>query len=495
MATSDQSPLVADKPIEAQKAGGDNTLPTVDRVDLLKSYTPADPGVLSKDVPNLTVVGWEKHEMRASADPRADQRAEQREQRVEDTKVAEVDPKQQRIDKAKQALESPDATIKDKVQAMSSLYNDLEKGKDGRVHITLNDNGKARDFEISNDSAGKNVQLFHLATRDESGKAHPVLRAVERNGEIEQQRHKNGQKADFRGDWWSANAQDSTVAKFRSGDSDMKPAPRVEDKKADEQRAAEEQRAREEKALADKKKQPVDKTDGTGSDTTPVRIEPKVEQKVEPKVEQKVEPKVEPKVEQKVEPAADKKGDVVIPWPKERSEKETDSNGRVIRNDSDRAKFYTRQDDGWSCAGMSVAMLDADQRLGRPVRHGKEAQAYKALTGTLNHGYRGSLETMANQMEQIGLNAKAYTYGMGKISGQTMRDLNNELDKGHSAVARVINPHTGNPHYIYIAGRDANGHYILGDPDRKNPQHFKPVTQKYLQSIMQRRDGFVAGWK
>ena len=139
-------------------------------------------------------------------------------------------------------------------------------------------------------------------------------------------------------------------------------------------------------------------------------------------------------------------------------------------------------------------MAVADHRLGRPIVHGRESQALKDLTKTNGIGYRGTLDTLAGQVRQTGLEAKAYSYGMGNVGEQAMRDLNRELDKGHSAIAKVINPHTGNPHYIYIAGRDANGKYSLGDPDRKNTQHFKPVSQQYLQRMMQPRDGFVATW-
>ena len=94
----------------------------------------------------------------------------------------------------------------------------------------------------------------------------------------------------------------------------------------------------------------------------------------------------------------------------------------------------------------------------------------------------------------IGLEAKAYDYGMGHVGEQTIKDLNKELDLGHSAVAKVINPHTGHPHYIYVAGRDKDGKYIIGDQDRKNAKHFKPVAENHLLQMMKGRDGFVAGW-
>ncbi|MEZ4534443.1 MAG: hypothetical protein R3D26_05445 [Cyanobacteriota/Melainabacteria group bacterium] len=57
-----------------------------------------------------------------------------------------------------------------------------------------------------------------------------------------------------------------------------------------------------------------------------------------------------------------------------------------------------------------------------------------------------------------------------------MKAPNAELDKGHTAVARVQNDRTGNSHYIYVAGRDNDGNYIIGDPDRrnKNKGKYKP---------------------
>lgn len=165
---------------------------------------------------------------------------------------------------------------------------------------------------------------------------------------------------------------------------------------------------------------------------------------------------------------------------------------RVIRDITDRSKFYAHQNDGHSCSAFSMAMMAGDHLLGRPPQYGQETQSFKKLAGVLNHGYRGSLETMAGQLRQVGLEAKAYQYN--RFGQQGMEDLNAELDKGHSAVARVINPHTGNRHYIYVAGRNAEGNYIIGDPDRGNPSHAAPVSPQRLMKMMSGRDGFVAGW-
>lgn len=165
---------------------------------------------------------------------------------------------------------------------------------------------------------------------------------------------------------------------------------------------------------------------------------------------------------------------------------------RVVRDISDRTRFYAHQDDGHSCSAFSIAMMASDHLKGRPPQYGQETRSFKALAGVLNNGYRGSLETMAGQIRQTGLEARAYQYD--RFGPKGMEDLNAELDKGSSAVARVINPHTGNRHYIYVAGRNAEGNYIIGDPDRGNPSHAQPVSPQRLMKMMSGRDGFVAGW-
>ncbi|CAN5249163.1 hypothetical protein BH10CYA1_BH10CYA1_09670 [soil metagenome] len=177
-----------------------------------------------------------------------------------------------------------------------------------------------------------------------------------------------------------------------------------------------------------------------------------------------------------------------------RSTVDSASNVRAERLMSDARIFYAHQDDGNSCSAFAVGMAVSDWRIGRPQAYGRETQHFKELTGTTQHGYRGSLRDMAGQLTREGLTAKAYDYGLGNVGAQALRDLNKELDKGHTAIGKVINPHTGNAHYIYIAGRDNQGNYILGDPDRKNRQHFQPVSGETLIGMMHRRDGFVAVW-
>lgn len=169
--------------------------------------------------------------------------------------------------------------------------------------------------------------------------------------------------------------------------------------------------------------------------------------------------------------------------------------GNMCRDASDRRNFYAHQNDGYSCSAFSMAMMASDWNTGRPPSNAESTQ-WKRIAGTLGQGYRGSLNQVASNLREgiPDLQTKVYNYGMGKVGQQAMQDLDRELAQGHTAVAKVINPHTGNPHYIYIAGRTNDGRYILGDPDRKNP-HQEPISGDRLQRMMSRRDGFVAGWK
>lgn len=178
--------------------------------------------------------------------------------------------------------------------------------------------------------------------------------------------------------------------------------------------------------------------------------------------------------------------------PREEAPEKVRPTGRVVREAADRSRFYRHQDDGVSCSAFSMAMMASDHMLGRPIRYGDEAYQFKKLAGVTRHGYRGSLETMADQLRSIGLEARAYQYR--RFGQQGMADLNRELDQGHGVVARVVNPRTGNRHYIYVAGRTADGDYIVGDPDRGNRSHMSPVSPEALFRMMSKRDGFVAGW-
>lgn len=165
----------------------------------------------------------------------------------------------------------------------------------------------------------------------------------------------------------------------------------------------------------------------------------------------------------------------------------------IERGMSELRNFYRHQDDGKSCYSYSQGMMYSDQILGRPLQYGAETERQKAIGGNVHHGYRGELHTIQPKLGKLELDSKSFLYPRG-MNEKGMQALDQELAQGHTAIGRVRNPHTGNNHYIYIAGRTADGKYMIGDPDRANRDHFQPVTRAHLLSMMSHRDGFVSGW-
>jgi len=72
------------------------------------------------------------------------------------------------------------------------------------------------DFAIGRQTVGNGVHLLHLYAQDGSGKSHPVLRGVERHGQIAQQSHHNGSQVKYVGDWWSSHHQTAMSPNFRA---------------------------------------------------------------------------------------------------------------------------------------------------------------------------------------------------------------------------------------------------------------------------------------
>ena len=397
---------------------------------------------------------------------------------------------------AKKTLESPEASIKQKIEALNSLYKEGAKDAHGRVHVTLNDAGKEREFLIGKQDIGKNAHLIQMYGKDSTGRVHPVLRAVERGDQIEKQRASSGREASYSGDWWSQHNRESTVAKVGMGQKiAATPKPEAQAPAAPVQRV--ETPAPVQRKEAQAPAAPVQRVE------TPAPVQRKEAQAPAAPV-QRVEtpaPVQRKEVQAPAAPVQPRKEVQEPVRPEAQADKAPQAPeapmSKVTRTAADRRNFYNHQDDGKSCSAFAMGMLHADQVTGRPMAYGRETHAFKELAGVTNHGYRGTLENMANQLRSLNLNAKAYDYGFGNVGPKAMQDLNKELDQGRSAVAKVINPHTGNPHYIFIAGRDSNGRYIIGDPDRHNNAahgHDRPVEPAHLMRMMGPRNGFVVAW-
>lgn len=174
--------------------------------------------------------------------------------------------------------------------------------------------------------------------------------------------------------------------------------------------------------------------------------------------------------------------------------------GRVIRTKAHRDQIWLQQTNSYGCAAFSLAMALADMQGRRPSPAEANRLENTPVAGTTiarAGQFPGQLSDMTDLARRSGLNAR--DYGYGRVGPQTLNDLNAELDKGHSALVRVINPTTGNNHWVYAVGRTPDGRYVIADPSRRNNQvggpHHEPLSATQLLRAMNRGGaGFVAVW-
>ncbi len=346
-------------------------------------------------------------------------------------------------EKARKTLSSGDASAVDKLRSLDAL------SRAGVHEIKLQDRDRTRSYKIEKEDLGGGRSFLHLFANDDQGVKRIVLRGIgDSKGNYEHERDNDGKSVSFEGSKWSEKMADrSLLCRHTEGDtSGQRPAPRP----------------------------PVDNSDRS----TPLPAPRPPINKGEKLDFQPDHEKIE---HQK------KQGEVEQSPPMQES---------TARTAISRERFYAHQRDGKSCGSTSLAMMEADFKTGRPPS-ANELQRLEDQTGTTRAGrFPGSVEDMAHFGRNLsGLQTKAYTYRAGDI--REIHDLDQELAQGHGALIRIRNPHTGNPHWIYCAGKDKSGNYIVGDPDRHNNDafgHDRPLTQEHLWSMMRHRDGFVAGW-
>jgi hypothetical protein len=166
-----------------------------------------------------------------------------------------------------------------------------------------------------------------------------------------------------------------------------------------------------------------------------------------------------------------------------------------------RDQLCLQQTNSYGCAAFSLEMGLADWQ-GRTPKEGARRLENTPVGGTTiaNAGrFPGGLPDMADLSSRQGLNAKVYSYDRG-VSPNTLKALNHEPDQGYTALVRVINPTTGNNHWVYAIGRtEDGGRCIIADPSRRNNQvggtHHNPLTPTQLLRAMNRGGaGFVAVW-
>jgi hypothetical protein len=346
------------------------------------------------------------------------------------------------MESAMSTLTSADATAQQKIEAVSKLYDTMPKDGNGRVHLTLHDGDKDKQFEISKEKLGHGVNLTHLTYRDEKGQIHPVLRGVERKGLVDQEQDKHGNKADFKGDWWSKHAGNSVISQFApSTDAKVAPVPPIPD------------RDRHARPRHDRQNPAAESEPNTEPGPGPQRQE----RKPEPEPESRIKPEKEDTRERQ-------SGEFVKP--------------------SDLHKFWVVQPSKFEC-GSSAEAMAISKVTGRAPFSAGEIHQLSRENGSLDAGafpHGAGNMNMEKQLKVHGVNAETHDFG-GNPRAE-MNKLDEELAKGHHAVAYIRNPATGHGHFIFIDGKTEDGKYVVGNSGRHTFGNAPPVGRQELESWM-----------
>lgn len=161
------------------------------------------------------------------------------------------------------------------------------------------------------------------------------------------------------------------------------------------------------------------------------------------------------------------------PAPEEIPPSEPEQNDGPWHSAGDRSRWYISQQgddqlrsDGWfGCGPTSLLMGLADWGVMDPT----EANRRQLLqeTGTLAAGqFPGDVRLMSSWAQKKGLQSD-YSLSSPDIAG-----MDRAIAEGKSLVVNGSmlgrDGKTAYAHFVYIAGKDANGNYILGDPAQSN---------------------------
>jgi len=122
----------------------------------------------------------------------------------------------------------------------------------------------------------------------------------------------------------------------------------------------------------------------------------------------------------------------------------------------DRDAIYLQQPNGWSCGPTSLSMALAASGV-RGADQGTVWEMVDALGARAGVGTPGGVALIADVARRMGVNAEAN-------GSRDAADMRAALERGHGIV--VNGDIGGGGHFIYIAGLDMAGNFIVCDPWR-----------------------------
>jgi hypothetical protein len=121
-----------------------------------------------------------------------------------------------------------------------------------------------------------------------------------------------------------------------------------------------------------------------------------------------------------------------------------------------RDELYLQQPNGWTCGPTSLAMALAASGV-RPANQDTVWELVDALGARAGVGTPGGVSLIADVARGFGVNAEA-------SSSTDPADVRAALERGHGVV--VNGDLGGGGHFLYLAGIDLAGNYIVCDPWR-----------------------------
>ncbi len=152
----------------------------------------------------------------------------------------------------------------------------------------------------------------------------------------------------------------------------------------------------------------------------------------------------------------------------------------------DRDGIYLQQPNGWSCGPTSLAMAMTAAGL-KPHALDSMWEMANALGARDGVGTPGSASLIAEVARRQGASAE---YNPSREAG----DVRAALQRGHGA---VVNGDLGSGagHFIYLAGLDENGQYIVCDPARPGITRWNDDELNHFTHCGRNPPGFAEIWR
>jgi hypothetical protein len=401
------------------------------------------------------------------------------------------------LDENSRILSSSDKSAREKLKAVEALSNA------GINQVKLQDRDGERTYRIEKEDLGNNRSYLHVFAPDDKGVDRVVLRGIsDGHGHYQHERNSNGKQATFEGTQWSKHMADRSVFAANSpehaGDERSDARNRPADQEASRRHRAKRERDQshgQDQQHEGEGPQPPDRREQRHQDQ-PRRREQQEGSRSEGGNEQpdtshkKLTPldQNRPSDDERNRQRLDDSGF---------NDARTGERGAVRRNDSDWNKFFQSQNQGNNCVSAAMSMMYTDWDRGA---HTHDLNYFNGLAGIRDRstGYRGSANGMAGALQSAvkGMHTQVMESGNRKEIGDA---LDRQLDQGHTVIAGIKSPyHAENNHYIYVAGKDNAGNYVIGDPGNHNGGILGQTISRedLLNRIMNRHGGtrLVAGW-